>query len=407
MNAIEKILALHSDKKNVSPGDIVEVSVDMAIILDIIAMHNEFINNPPLKPFDKDKIAIIFDHFVPAPSIEIANRLDKIRKLARIWNIKNFFDYSGGISHVLAAENRWILPGSIIANTDSHTVNTGAYNSLGRGLGTPEIMSVIATGRTWFIVGETINVVFKNYLKSNVSAKDIFFYMAKTIGSIPNKNIEFSGNLKSLTIDDRASISTMCAEMNVEFALFPNDDVLRAYMSNRSLYNVVSDGDYSDQYEIDLNEVQSMVARPGKIIDNIVNAGDEKTEITQAVIGSCANGRLSDIRDAARILKNKKINKNVRLIVTPASMEIYKRALELGYIKDIIDAGGIVTNPTCGACLGGHMGIASDNDVIISSTTRNFQGRMGSPGARIYLGSAATVAASALNGYITDPGDLQ
>ncbi len=411
MNTIEKILKNHSidEIHNVSPGDIVTVNVDKAIIVDMAALHPEFINNPPLKPFDNDKIAIIFDHFVPPPNIEIANRVDKLRKLARLWNIKDFYDVGrGGISHVLSSEKGWLKPGSIIANTDSHTISTGAFNVLGRGLGTPELMGIIATGKTWFMVGNTININFEDKLSEKSSAKDVFFSMVKLVGDIPNDNIEFHGDgIKHLDMDQRSSISTMCAEMSAEFAIFPFDGILGNYLESHNIHNVNpvypdKDAEYSRTYDIDLKNIEPMVAFPDRIINNVKPISEiGKIEINVAVVGSCANGRISDLKDIAKVLKNKKVNKNVRFIVTPATMDIYDEALRLGYISDIVESGAIVTNPTCGACLGGHMGVSSENDVIISSTTRNFKGRMGSPGSKIYLGSSRTVALSAVNGYIS------
>jgi len=413
MNIIEKILKNHSVEniKEVSPGDIVTVNVDKIIITDMAALHNEFINNPPLKPFDNNKIAIIFDHFVPPPNIEISNRINKLRKLKYLWDIKDFYDSGrGGISHVIAAEKGFLKPGNLIANTDSHTIAVGAFNSIGRGLGTPEIMNIIATGKTWFLAGNTIKINLNGNMNNNVSSKDIFFNIAKATGDIPNNNIEFSGDgIKSLTMDDRSSISTMCAELSAEFAVFPFDNVLKDYMDSIGIndYKPVFPGNdkYYKTYDIDLNKIEPMVALPDKIINNVKNISEiNKTEINVAIVGSCANGRLSDLKDISIILKNHKVNENVRFIVTPASQEIYNEALRSGYIDNIIKANALVTNPTCGACLGGHMGVAGDNDVIISSTTRNFKGRMGSNKAKIYLASAKTVAISAINGYIS--GDL-
>lgn len=414
MNTVEKILKNHSVEKvsDVSPGDIVTVNVDKAIIVDMAALHPEFVNNPPVKPFDKNKIAIVFDHYVPPPNIEIADRVNKLRKLVDMWGIKDFYDIGrGGISHTIGGELGWFKPGSLIANTDSHTVATGAFNTLGRGLGTPEIMNIIATGKTWYSVGETVKVNINGKMRKNVSAKDIFFAMAMLTGDIPNKNIEFFGNgIKNLNIDQRSSISTMCAEVSAEFALFPLDNVLKSYLESRNIYDYrleYSDSDevYAGEYNIEMDNVEPMVAMPDRIINNIKPVSElNKTEIDVAVVGSCANGRLSDLKDVAEVLKNRKVNPHVRFIVTPASMNIYKEALELGYIDTIVKANALVTNPTCGACLGGHMGVVGKNDTVISSTTRNFKGRMGSSGARIYLASSETVAASAVSGYIT--GDL-
>ena len=411
MNTIEKILKNHSVSRvnQVSPGDIVTVNVDKAIIVDMAALHPEFLNNPPIKPFDSNKIAIIFDHYVPPPNTEIANRVNKLRKLAGMWNIKDFYDIGrGGISHTLGGEMGWFRPGGLIANTDSHTIATGAFNTLGRGLGTPELMNIIATGRTWYLVGDTVKVNLNGKLNKKASAKDVFFAMAMVTGDIPNNNIEFSGSgIKGLDMDQRAAISTMCAEVSAEFAVFPHDDLLNKYMDSRNIYGYSPEfpdpgESYSQEYSVEMEDVEPMVAMPDRIINNIKPVSEiGKIEIDVAVVGSCANGRLSAIKDVADGLHNGKVAPGVRFIVTPASMEIYREALELGYIDTIIKANALVTNPTCGACLGGHMGVVGETDTVISSTTRNFKGRMGSPGAKIYLGSSRTVAASAVSGYIT------
>ncbi|MEM0139837.1 MAG: aconitase/3-isopropylmalate dehydratase large subunit family protein [Ferroplasma sp.] len=414
MNTVEKILKNHSVEpvKEVSPGDIVTVNVDKAIIVDMAALHPEFVNNPPIKPFDSNKIAIVFDHYVPPPNIEIANRVNKLRKLVKMWNVRDFYDIGrGGISHALGGELGWFRPGGLIANTDSHTIATGAFNAIGRGLGTPELMNIIATGKTWFSVGDTVRVNLNGNLNSKASAKDIFFSMVKATGDIPNMNIEFSGNgINGINMDQRSSISTMCAEVSAEFAVFPYDNVLKDYMDSRGINNyrpVVPDTgqNYIKEYSIELEKVEPMVALPDKIINNVMPVSElGRKEINVAVVGSCANGRLSDLKDVAEVLKNRKVNPDVRFIVTPASMDIYREAMEYGYIETITEANAIVTNPTCGACLGGHMGVVGDGDAVISSTTRNFRGRMGSAEAKIYLASSRTVAISSVNGYIS--GDL-
>ncbi|ARD85628.1 3-isopropylmalate dehydratase large subunit [Ferroplasma acidiphilum] len=411
MNIVEKILFNHSAEpvNNISPGDIVTVNVDRTIIVDMAALHPEFIENPPVKPFNPEKISLVFDHYVPAPGIEIANRVNRLRKLVNRWGIRDFYDVGrGGISHVLGGEKGWFRPGSLIANTDSHTIATGAFNTLGRGLGTPEIMNIIATGKTWFLLGETLKVNLENSMRPGTSAKDVFFYMSSVIGDVPNKNIEFSGNgIYSLNIDQRSSISTMCAEVSAEFAVFPEDKVLRQYMVERGYGNYRPaapdrDAEYANEINIDMEKIEPMVALPDRIINNVKPISEiGKVEIDVAVVGSCANGRLSDLRDVAEAVKNKKINDNVRFIVTPASKEIYEEALRLGYIDTIIKSNAMVTNPTCGACLGGHMGVVGNGDTVLSSTTRNFKGRMGAGGARIYLASARSVAISAINGYIS------
>ncbi|EQB73027.1 MAG: hypothetical protein AMDU4_FER2C00110G0027 [Ferroplasma sp. Type II] len=414
MNIIENILFNHSVEpvKYVSPGDIVTVNVDRVIMVDMAALHPEFLDNPPVKPFDPEKISLVFDHYVPAPNIEIANRVNRLRKVVDRWGIKDFYDVGrGGISHVLGGEKGWFRPGSLIANTDSHTIATGAFNTLGRGLGTPEVMNIIATGKTWFPVGETLKINLENRIKPHTSAKDVFFYMASKIGDIPNKNIEFSGNgIEYLNIDQRSSISTMCAEVSAEFAVFPEDKILKQYMNERGYmdYHAAvpdTNAEYIDEMSIDMGKIEPMVAMPDRIIGNIKPISEiGRVEIDVAVVGSCANGRLSDIRDVAEVLNGRKISDRTRFVVTPASKAIYEEASRLGYISTIMEANAMVTNPTCGACLGGHMGVVGNGDNVISSTTRNFKGRMGGSGAKIYLASARSVAISALKGHIA--GDL-
>jgi 3-isopropylmalate/(R)-2-methylmalate dehydratase large subunit len=416
LNIVEKIFQDHSENpvKRVEPGDIVNVKVDKVIMLDIAGLHPELLNNPPKKPFDRDKVAMIFDHFVPAPNVEVASGVSKLRKLAKRWDIGNFFDYGrGGISHTFAAESGWFLPGRIVANTDSHSIAAGAYNMLSRGLGTPELMQVICTGKTWYIVGETIKVNLTGRMNGATEAKDVFLRMAGEMGDIPNTNIEFGGSgIGSLSVDQRAVISTMCAELSADFAVFPYDNVLASYLDGRSeapYTPVAADKDetYASTIDFDMSEIRPMVAMPDHVAGNTKPAADvQGSRIDQATIGSCANGRLDDLASAARILKGRRVAKDVRLIVTPATQSIFLQADRLGYLRTIAEAGGVVTNPTCGACMGGHMGLLGEGDIAITSTTRNFKGRMGSRDARIYMASSATVAASAVNGYITDPGDM-
>lgn len=413
MNTVERILAMHSTEgyREVFPGDIVKVGVDKAIILDMSALHPEFIDNPPKQPFDASKVAIVFDHFVPSPSIEVANAVKKLRELARKWGVKSFYDFGrGGISHTLAAEEGWLLPGRLVANTDSHTCATGAYDCLGRGLGTPELMQVLCTGETWFMVGKTNRVGLEGSLHRGVEAKDVFFKLASMTGGIQNENLEFMGpGIGSLSIDERAVISTMCAEIDVEFVVFPFDGVLAAYLEGRSEGNFTpvgpdADAQYKEEYSVDLSTLSPLVAIPDAVQGNIKDISEvEGTPIDQAVIGSCANGRLSDLKTASEILEGKKVDRGVRLIVTPATQWIYLEAERLGYLEKIVRAGGMITNPTCGSCFGGHMGLLGAGDVCVTSTTRNFKGRMGSRDARIYLASSSTVAASAITGRISDP----
>ena len=396
------------------PGDIVTVSVDRVILLDIAGQHPELIQNPPARVFDPSKISVVFDHFVPAPNVEMANGTAKIRKLVKRLNLNDFYDYgSGGIAHAFAAESGWFYPGQIVANTDSHSVAAGAFNMLSRGLGTPELMQVMCTGKTWFAVGETLKVDLSGKLSGMSEAKDVFLKMAGDLGDMPNMNIEFAGDgVRTLNMDQRTVISTMCAELSVEFAVFPGDEVLRSYVQERGVqeYSPVSpdpSASYAGAYQLDMSEVVPMAALPDSVAGNTRPVDDiQGIKVDQCTIGSCANGKLSDLEVAARILKGRKVHPGTRLIVTPATQSIYLRGMELGYIPTIVKAGGIVTNPTCGSCMGGHMGLLADGETAITSTTRNFKGRMGSRDARIYMASSATVAASAVAGEIVSPSSI-
>ena len=413
MNTIERILLDHSTEKikTVEPGDFVNVNLDLVILLDIAGTHTEFTNNYPLKPFNKDKLYLVFDHFSPAGSVEIANSVDKIRKLGTIWDIKNIYSYGdGGISHALGRERGWFKPGMIIGNTDSHSIAAGSFNCLSRGLGTPEIMNAISTGTTWYQVGETVYVNMEGEARPPIEGKDIFLYLASILGSIPGNNIEFEGSgIKTLPLEERAVIATMCAELSAEFAIFPFDNILKYHLDNLKIegykpYYPDPDYRYKNTIDINLYDIKPMIALPDKIVGNIRLVEDVSgREITEAVVGSCSNGKLSDLAIAAQMLHNRKISKDVKFIVTPATTRIYLQALKLGYIEKIINAGGIVTNPTCGVCFGGNMGVAGKNDIVITSTTRNFKGRMGDSNAKIYLSSTATVVASAIHGYISTP----
>lgn len=416
MNIIERILSEHmvGGRKDVGPGDIVRTSVDRAFMLDMAGLHPEFLRNPPKKVFDPEKVAVIFDHYVPAPTAEVADGASKIRKLVKKWGVKEFYDYGrGGISHALAGENGWLRPGNIIANTDSHTIATGAYNSIGRGLGMPELMQVLCTGETWFMVGETNRADLHGKLNPGVEAKDIFLALARDVGDIPNQNIEFGGDgISGLTVDERAVVSTMCAELSAEFAAFPYDETLGSYLEGRTDMKFRpaypdKKASYVRTFDIDLDRLEPMVALPDAVARNVKNVAElADTPIDQATIGSCANGRLSDIAIAAKILDGRQVHDGVRLIVTPSTRKIYLEAEKRGYVRKIVEAGGIVTNSTCGSCFGGHMGLLGPGETAITSTTRNFRGRMGSRDARIFMGSSATVAASAVMGKLSDPREL-
>jgi 3-isopropylmalate/(R)-2-methylmalate dehydratase large subunit len=408
MTMIEKILARKAGLPEVHVGDTVTVDVDMCVMIDL-----QFATMwlQPLRINDPDKVAIVMDHAVPAPTIKDAAGGSAARKFAQEFGIERFFDVGRhGICHQVIAENGLARPGEILACTDSHTCAAGAYNTAARGLGPAEVYSILCTGRTWFQIAPTIRYEFVGTRPVWVSGKDIFLHIADRYGDATNHNLEYGGpGLASIPINDRRTIATQGAEISADFSTFGVDDILADFLADAGVMDyqaVEADGNarYAAIREIDLSTLEPYVARPGTVSRNGVAVSQiERRKIDQAFIGSCANGQLEDLRIAARILRGKQVAPGVRLLVTPASQQVYREAMRLGYLQDIADAGAVVTNSTCGACFGYHMGIVGPGEVCLTSSTRNFTGRMGSPEAEIYMASPATVAASAICGYITDP----
>lgn len=412
MTMIEKILARHAGVYRVKPGDIVVCEVDKIVQLDL-TFSVQGMNAIPLRVARPERIAVILDHTVPAPSVHDAAGHMKAREFVEKFSIEKFFDVGNhGICHQVIMENGLALPGQILSCTDSHTCASGAFNCAARGVGVAEILQIVCTGKTWYKVSPTIKFVLVGKKPGHVFGKDIFLYIAGTFGSAEGYNVEFAGEgIGSLTIDDRATLATMCAEISAEFATFPADHAVASYLktvTDEEFEPVDSDPDaeYGAVYTIDLSGLEPYLAKPDFVPNNTVPlAGlNEKIKIQQAFVGSCANGKLDDLRIAAGIVKGKKVAPGVRFIVTPASQKVYREAVRLGYVETLLEAGAVVTSSTCGACYGGHMGLIGPGETCITSSTRNFKGRMGSSEARIYIGSSATVAASAVEGYITDPG---
>ena len=415
MTVIEKILSSHSTKGDVRPGQILTCGIDRVVQIDL-QFSPAGVGVRPLRVHDPSKNAIVIDHTAPAPTVLDAAAHREARRFATEFGIEDFFDVGRhGISHQLVLERALGLPGQILACADSHTCATGALNCAARGLGVMEILQIVCTGETWFRVPETVLVEFAGDKPSSIAGKDIFLEMAAVIGSVEGRAIEFSpNNLAQLTIDDRSTIATMCAELSAEFAVFPADEVLLGYLRGRtrSAFSPVDadpDAVYSEHHVIRLDRIVPRVALPGSVPGNTVPIGDLPPDIAidQAFIGSCANGKLSDLAAAAAVLRGRKVKPGVRLLVTPASQAVYLDAVKLGYVTDLVEAGAVVTNSTCGACYGGHMGVLAPDEVCITSSTRNFRGRMGSPTARIYMAASSTVAASAVTGVITDPRSLE
>jgi 3-isopropylmalate/(R)-2-methylmalate dehydratase large subunit len=409
MNAIENILSRKSEGQVVKPGDVVMVDVDFTV-------HFDSMRPDILKVNDPDKIIAMFDHQVPAPTVLAAEHAVNMRNFVEKFGVKNYFPVGKhGISHVLVAEEGYALPGKVLVNADSHTCSSGAMNTIARGIGPSEMTYILCKGRTWFLVGETTKIVLDGKLNERVYARDIIHYLPGEYGDFSQQNLEWYGDgLSTIDIDGRLTMATVSAELSAEFSLFPYDDVLADYVKDRARYDFEpgfpdDDATYAREIHVDLNTLEPQVVLPNFVANNVKPIGEvanETIKVDQAFVGSCANGRLSDFAVVADVLKGKKVAPGVRLIVTPGSQAILMKAMKAGYVETIMEAGGVVTSSTCGACFGGHMGLLASGETCITASTRNFQGRMGSPQANIYMGSPATVAASAITGHITDPRDF-
>ena len=414
LTAIEKVLARTSGKDVVRPGDIAVCRPDLVVQADLFfsvagSWHR------PKKIFDPDRVVQLFDHAVPAPTITDASGMVEARRFAKQFKLKNVFDVGAhGISHVIVAEHRLARPGELLVCSDSHTCASGAFNCAGRGVGLTDLLQALTKGLVWYPVTPTMRYEFKGSLPPVVSGKDVFFHIAQTFGAHTSQSIEFGGpGLKALDMSARRTMSTMCAEVGAEFALFECDETTREFLKGGperpiNPANPDADADYVDVRTIDLADVEPYVILPHSVPKNgaRLSVFDRKVPINQAFVGSCANGQIEDFRVVAKILRGRKVAPDVRFIVTPGSQAIYLQAIREGLIETIIEAGAIVTNSTCGACYGGHMGLVGPGEVCITASTRNFKGRMGSSEAEIYMGSPATVAASAVAGIITDPRTL-
>ncbi len=413
MTIVEKIFARASGQSLVKAGDLVVVDVDCAVMLDMGFHRHQ--RREILKVHDPDKIVIAYDHMVPAPDRDSAEAHAYGRAFARRFGIKRLHDVGPdqGVSHAIVADRAYALPGSVLVCSDSHTCASGAFNCAARGIGGPDLLAAITTGKTWYRVGETVRYDFHGALPPGVSAKDLFLHLAGTYGHHTNQNVEFGGpGLAALSIDARRTIAAMGAELSAEFATFEADDRLIEYVKARNPAPFApqapdADAVYADRRSVDLGAMEPLVALPDAVIRNSVPVSQVAGEkIDQAYIGSCANGTLEDLAEAARVVKGRKVAPGVRLLVTPNTQAVYTAALKAGYVETLVDAGAVVTSATCGACFGGHMGVLGPGETCITASTRNFKGRMGDPSARIYMASPATVAASAIAGYIANAADF-
>ena len=414
MTIIEKILARASGKASVKPGEIAVCTPDMVVQLDLTITIDGMWYRPK-KIFDLDRVALVFDHAIPAPSIKDAAGMVEGRSFAKQFGLKNFFDVGKhGICHVIIAENGLARPGELLVCPDSHTCASGALNCAGRGAGPIDTVQAMTKGVIWYPVSETIRYEFTGKMPPHVSGKDVFFHIAQEYGGHSGYSMEFGGpGLKDLPMTDRRTIATMCAEVSAEFAIFEFDALTEEYLKGRTEkkltpVNPDPDAKYADVRKIDLSKLEPYVMYPDAVPNNgaRISAFEKGIKIDQAFVGSCANGKIEDLRVVADMIRGRQVAPGVRFIVTPGSQDVYIQAAKEGLLQVLVEAGAVVTNSTCGACFGYHMGVLAPGEVCITASTRNFKGRMGSPDAKVYMGSPATVAASALAGVIPDPRSL-
>jgi 3-isopropylmalate/(R)-2-methylmalate dehydratase large subunit len=409
----EKILASHTKKKTITPGEIVEASID-------VAMSHEMFGSrvlPQLKGvgfktvWDPKRVVFILDHWTPAPTIDAATIHQRIRTFVREQQIEHFYDVGHGICHQVLVEEGYVRPGDLVVGTDSHTTTAGAFGALATGIGATDMAIVLATGQLWFRVPESLKITLTGKSPKYVMGKDIALSILRKLGveGATFQSIEYHGDgLEHLNLDAWMTLTNMAVEAGAMAALIPPDQRVLEYVKARTTKSVSpvypdAEAVYHDMLEVDVAAIVPQVATPSLPSNAVPVTEVAGTPIDQAFLGSCTNGRLEDLSIAAQILKGKQVADGVRFIVNPASRTIYHMALEKGIISTLVKAGATIGPATCGACFGGHCGVLAPGEVCISTTNRNFPGRMGSPDASIYLASPATVAASALTGTITNP----
>lgn len=414
MTMSQKILAAHAGLPEVKAGQLIEAKLDMVLGNDVTSpvAINVFDDSSASGVFDNTKIAMVMDHFTPNKDIKAAQQCLQVRQFADKYDIKNYYDVGEmGIEHALLPEKGLVGPGSLCIGADSHTCTYGALGAFSTGVGSTDMAAGMISGKAWFKVPSAIQFVLKNKPAPYVSGKDVILHIIGMIGvdGALYKSMEFTGDgLNYLNIDDRLCIANMAIEAGAKNGIFPVDEITRAYTDGRFQgtpveYTADEDAQYDAVYEIDLSTLRPTVAFPHlpentKTIDNVGTV-----KIDQVVIGSCTNGRMTDLRIAAEILKDKKLARGVRCIIFPGTQNIWLQAMHEGLFDIFVKAGAVVSTPTCGPCLGGHMGILAQGERAVSTTNRNFVGRMGHVDSEVYLASPAVAAASAITGYITDP----
>ena len=412
----EKILAAHSGKDKVSPGEFLSVRVDLVMANDITApiAITEFERIGVTKVFDPERVVLVADHFVPNKDIPSAEQAKLMREFARKQGVVYFEVGSGGIEHVLLPEKGLVLPGDVIVGADSHTCTYGALGAFATGMGSTDIACAMATGEVWMKVPPTIKLVYHGRVRQWVSGKDLILYTIGAIGvdGARYAAMEFCGEaIGSLSMDGRFTMANMAIEAGAKAGIFRVDNKTRAYINDRAsrsykLYEPDKDAHYEKVIEYDVSHIEPQVAFPHLPSNTKPLSEVGEVRINQAVIGSCTNGRIEDLQIAADVLKWRKVHPEVRLIVIPGTQEVFLEAMRRGLIEIFIRAGAAVSTPTCGPCLGGYMGVLAAGEKCISTTNRNFLGRMGSPDSEVYLSNPAVAAASAILGRIGGPDEV-
>jgi 3-isopropylmalate/(R)-2-methylmalate dehydratase large subunit len=412
----EKILSKSSNQDIVSAGDFVKAKVDVALNHDVTSVlaFEAMYQMGATKVWDPDKVILILDHVAPPSSINSAKVHNIIRDFVREQAIKNFYDVNSGVCHQVLPEKGFVKPGILVIGADSHTCTHGAFGAFATGVGSTDMGAVLARGKTWLRVPETIKVNVNGTLEKNVYPKDVILRIAKEIGTsgATYMALEYHGNVvQKMSVAGRMTLCNMTIEMGGKTGICEPDQKTIKWLNKHTSgpYDIVKadrDAEYKHVLDLNVTNMEPQVACPHNV-DNVKPVSKlGKIKINQAFIGSCTNGRLEDLEQAHILLKGKNIHPDVRLLIVPASRAIYKDAIKQGIITDFIDAGATVSNPSCAACFGGHIGLLGPNEKGISTSNRNFRGRQGSPEAEVYLSSAAVAAASALTGYITNPKEV-
>ncbi|MEN2997325.1 MAG: 3-isopropylmalate dehydratase large subunit [Acetomicrobium sp.] len=412
----EKILAAHSEQGDFKPGDIIDVTVDMLLMNDItgpVAVE-VFDKMGDGEVFDKNKIAIVLDHFTPNKDVTSAKQCKTMRDFAAAKGIKHFYDAGYGIEHVVLPEDGIVKPGDLIIGGDSHTVTYGALGAFSTGMGSTDVAGIMALGKTWLKVPEQIKVLLVGLPNKWVSGKDVILYVISLLGTdgALGKSLEFDGpGAKHLNMDSRFSICNMAVECGAINGIFNFDDVTKEYIESLGLkdfceYRSDSDAIYKKVIDVDLGELEPIVAMPHLPSRGVPVSEVKDIEIDQSFIGSCTNGRITDLRIASEIVKGKKIHPRVRGLIAPGSRKVFAQALKEGLIEIFTESGFTILPPGCGPCFGGHMGILAKGERCVSTTNRNFIGRMGDKGSEVYLANPAVAAASAITGKLTHPSEV-